>query len=522
MLPVFDIDTTGVVNRIDAVDALQKGEVLSRENLRVIGINAEKRNKKFPGSDRYNSTEVSGGIFLSGYRYYNVNFAVTFLYWWNKGSEGRLYHIDNLGNLTLKETLPVTGYPQPCWAQIKVSGNNLLLFSDGFNDIWSYDGNLDYAWINRDSGVSPVWMEIHLDRVFAFEENSDVLLFAINSTGGGNPTDFDNSTDAGEITVEPSRGSRLQWGILDNETLYLWKNDKICVLEGRTPSEFSIRVPHPDKGTPARHSVIKGESTTFFLADDIEFYSFGGSKGSTQLISYKMAVGGDLSKDLVPIINENRMDEIVACYHDHLYRCSFVESGEVINKLEYFFDTTNKTDGLTRGNNVSCYLIYDKVPPNNKQLLTGRTDAGYMMYQHRGLNWDNNASSPTMSVKIQSAFVKLDQTIMTRVVRVFGNFQVLGAEDLRIRHFIDARNATSDSVEIPIPIQGETKNITNFIRVNAQASVTTRQVMPWARAKALSHSLKIDMDRNNIDLSFSKFQMEIVKKNRKMRKAVGI
>lgn len=528
MLPVTSIDTTGVVNRRGAVDGLKKGEVLSRENLRVIGLEVSERlNKKFNGSDRYNATEVSGGIFLSGYRYYNgdadhVNFAVTFLYWWNRSTEGRLYHIDNHGNVTLKETLPVNGYPQPCWEQVKVSSNNLLLFADGFNGIWSYDGNTDYSWIQRSTAKNPVWMRMHLDRLFAFEENSDSLIYAINVTGGGEVTNFADSTDAGEIVIGPRRGARLQWGEVDSQDLYMWKNDSIWILEGRTPSEFSVRVVHESRGTPARHSVVKTDSTILFLADDFEFYSFGGTQASTQLLSYKMAVSGDFSKDLVAIINKDRMNEVVATYHDHLYRCSIVENGATQNKLEYFYDTTNKTDGLTRDNNVSCYIIYDKTPPDKKQLLTGRTDAGYVMYQHRGLNWDNQAASPTMPLKIQSSFLKLDPTIMVRVKRIYGDFQVLGAEDLLVKHFIDARTADSDSVEIPLQIQGETKNITSFMRMNSQASITSRQVMPWARSKALSHSLKLDFNRKNIDLSFSKFHLEYVPKNRKIRKSVSI
>ena len=460
--------------------------------------------------------------FLSGYRYYNGTFAVTFLYWWDNSLEGRLYHIDNLGNLTLKETLAVSGRPQPCWEQVKVSGNNLLLFSDGFNGIWSYDGNMGYSWTQRNTTVSPVWMKIMLDRLFAFEENSDSLLFAVNVTGGGEPTNFSDSTDAGEIVIGPRRGSRLQWGIIDNETLYLWKNDSIWVLSGGVPSEFAIREIHPARGTAARHSVIKGESTVFFLGDDFEFYSFGGSQESTQLISYKMAVSGDFSKDLNPIINKDRMNQVDATYHDFLYRCSIVETGETIQKLEYFYDTTNKTDGLTRGNNVSCYIIYDKVPPDKKELYTGRSDAGYLMLQHQGLNWDNDATSPTMPVKLQTGFLRLDSIIMTRIRRIYGDFQVLGAEQLKVRHFIDGRNATSDSVEVPLEISGEYKNPTTMIRINSQDSFTSRQVMPWARAKGLSHSLKLDFDRNNIDLSFSKFVIEVVRKQRKLRSAVGV
>lgn len=516
MLPTIEYDLTGVVNRRDSSDTLTKGQVLSRENLVVMGVGEQKTNKKMMGSDRVNPTDI-GGVFLSGYRYYNGNTAITFLYHTDKAGNGTLYHMDNFGNLTNKITLPHIHYPQPCWEEIKVSGANILYFSDGYNGLYSYDGNFDFEWTKTPVELNFVQMVSFLDRLWGFEEDSDTVYFSVN----GDPTNFTDTSDAGAFLVGSKRGAKLQSLAIYLETIFFFKNDSIFVLGGRAPSEFSLREAHPSLGVAARRSVVQVESSIMFLGSDFEFHSFGGTQSSTKFISYNMGISGDFSKDLLPILNKYRMDEVQATYHNFLYRCTLVENGGVLNNLEYIYNSVNETDGLTRGNNVSCYMIYDKLPDIG-QLFTGRSDAGFLMAQYRGLNWDNQATTPTMPIKLQSGFMRVKEVDNYRIRHIWGDFDVLGAEDLTIDHYIDCRIAASDKQTVQLAITGEYKSPTNFIRIASQSAVTSRAILPWGRSKGLSHSFGFDVNRNNLDLSVSRFYADAIIKNRKRSVKVGI
>lgn len=519
MLPLIDIPVTGNINRRDARDQLKKGDVLARENMIVYGIGDAKRLKKHPGSDRYTDTEI-GTIYTTGYRYYSGQTAKTYAF--NNGTK-KLYFVDELGNET--EVLHVPSNPNqvsyPVYETIRVSSNNLMIFSDGFNGLYTYDGNIGNSFTSASGSPNLVDMLEYLDRIFGFEEDSDTLLFSENVTNGGSPTTFSNSTDAGEITVGAKRGSRLLRIVRWLGTVFLFKDDSIWVLEGNTPSTFSVREVVSNLGLGGRRGIAVGRNAIYFVGSDFEVYSFQGTVASLKILTYNVALSGDRTKDLNEIINKYRMGQVSACFHDFLFRLSFVETGETIAKMEYVYNTTNETEFFTRGNNVSCYIVYNKTPDNG-QLVTGRSDVGYLMHQYRGLNWDNQASSPTMPVKLQTAFIKPQNEENTRFKRIFGDFQVLGAEELNINYYLDTRLAKSSSKTITLPIQGETKNLTNFIRTNNQTSISSRSILHWAYAKGQSIMCELDFDRNNIDLSMTKFSLEAIAKNRKRSKYVSI
>jgi len=456
-LPIKEISVIGNINRRDLRDMLKKGDVLARENFIVYGIADAKRLKKTPGSDRYTSAEI-GTTYTSGYRYYNGNVGKTYAY--NDGTK-KLYFIDENGIETSVLDVPaVPGTPSyPCFETIRVSGNNVMLFSDGVNPIYTYDGNIGNTFaVGADITTLPVDMLAYLDRIFAFEENSDVLLGSENVTNGGSPTQFSSATDSFEITIGAKRGSKLMRIVFWLGTVYLFKDDSIWVLEGNTPSSFSVREIVPNLGLAARRGIAVGRNAIYFLGSDFEVYQFQGTVASLKILTYNIALSGDRSKDLNEIINKGRMPQVSATFHDFLFRMSFVETGETVAKMEYLFNTTNETDGFTRGNNVSGYFIYDKTPDFG-ELKTGRSDVGRIMSQYQGLNWDNDASSPTMPVKLQSAFIRPNDINNTRFKRIYGDFQVLGAEDLEIGYYLDTRLAKSDRGTVSMDIQGETKNL---------------------------------------------------------------
>lgn len=510
---ITTVSPTGRINRRDLPNEIADDQALIRENFIVIGAGKAKRLKKHPGSDRLNATAVSTSPFVWGTRYYSkISDRHTFGF-----SGGKIYFIDDNGNSQSAQT-GFSSIAYPCSTQFRVSEQDVLYFSEGISTgMYSYDGNTSYTF-KKEVGVSLnfVGMLAHLDRNFAFEEDSDFLYFSKNLE----PTNFTDSTDAGQIQIGPERGAKIQAIAILNETIYIFKTDSIWVLTGNTPSSFSVQKVSPVLGVAARRSVQNTEAGIIFLGSDFEFYSFGGTIESIKLLSYDLAVGGDFTKDLVPIINRDRMPQVSSVYHNHIYRCSIVENGEVVNNLEYCFNTINETDFITRGNNVACYFVWNRLP-DKQELLTGRADNGYIMYQYRGLNWDNDDTTSTMPIKIQTKFIGSDGPYNMRCRRVWLNSGVLGASDILIQTLVDCRIAQSDATGDTFKTYGEYKGMTNLLRTASQRAITSRNIPRHANAKGQNISFFIDENIRNRDLEFSSFQAEMLLKNRKKNHKVG-
>ena len=76
--------------------------------------------------------------------------------------------------------------------------------------MYSHDGNLSNNFrIETAVTRNFVWMVSFLDRMFAFEEDSEDLYFSANLV----PTDFTNSTDAGLITIGAKGGARAKLAV---------------------------------------------------------------------------------------------------------------------------------------------------------------------------------------------------------------------------------------------------------------------------------------------------------------------
>lgn len=504
---------TGKINRRDKVDELEEDQVLSRENLMVIGTKKRKV-KKVPGSDRYNSSSFTLYPAVWGTRYYTKkNFRKNFFF-----SKGVLNHIDELGNVTaLISTFSPIAYP--CSFEMRVSGNDVLYFSEGINTgMYSYDGNSGNQFNKEDAvTLNFVGAVSFLDRGFAFEEDSENLYFSVNL----NPVNYTDATDAGVIVIGAKRGSKIQQIIVFNETLYIFKTDSIWVLRGRTPSDFAIYEVVSGLGLAARRSLCSTDNALMGLMTDFEVHSFQSSVFDTTLLTYDLALGGDLTKDIVPIINKDRMDQVCATFHNLIYRMSFVENGDIINRLEYCYNKANGIEFLTRGNNVSFYFQYDRFP-DKKELVTGRSDDAYLMFQYRGLNWDNQATSPTMPIKTRTKFYGLQEARNFRVRRIYLNCSVLGAHDLPVNMYIDGRNAKSDSTVDDFETSGEYKSPTTFMRISSQDVITSRMIPRHNNSKCQNFSLEIDENIKDRDLEFSSFEAEIIPKTLKSSKLVGV
>src|SRR3990167_8974620 len=360
---IVEINPVGNLDRRSLPTQVDMTGVLSRENFLVIGANKESLFlKKFPGANRFNST-AAGTTFQSGIRWYTKkDVRRTFTY----NTNGYIYYFDENGNAT--QLIGVfSPLAIPAWEIIRVTDTDILYFSEGVSTgMYSFDGNLDNVF-NKEVAVTLnlVDMVSWLDRLWGFEEDEEALNFSKNLV----PTNFTDSTDAGTVVIGAKRGSKIQKIIVLNDYLYIFKQDSIWRIIGRTPNEFQVEIVHDSLGLAARWSLALVEGGLIFLGSDYEVYSFGGTKESTKMLTYNIALGGDLTKDLNPIINVTKMDNVRAIYHNKLYRMAFTESTLTTNNMEYIYNAVNEKDSFTRGFNVSCYIPFTRYPDKQELLV---------------------------------------------------------------------------------------------------------------------------------------------------------
>ena len=511
---IISISPVGNIDRRNLVTLGKSEDVLSRENLAVIGINKdERRVRKMAGSDRYNTTSVGSLPVTSIFRYYSgASLRKNFFY-----AGGYLYFIDESGTATqILGFFSLNAYPT--FLQFKVSGSNIAYFMEGVSTgMYSYDGNIGNSW-TKETAVTLNFVDAvgFLDRMFAFEEDSEDLYFSKNLE----PTNFTDSTDAGVITIGAKRGSKLQRIMVgDDSNLYIFKTDSVWVLLGKTPSEFTVQELNPSMGLAARRSLQKVNQGFVGLMSDYEIHSMTGTQ--FKLLTYNVALSGDLTKNLIPIINMDKMDSICSTYHNFLYRMSFTENGETVNDMEYCFNTINETEFFTRGNKVGAYLVYDRVP-DKKELVTGRSDEGRLMKQYHGLNWDNQATSPTMSIKTKTKFMGLGKPRNFRVRKAWLNSGVLGARPVPIRTYVDARNATSDSTQEDMQVYGESKGNITLLKIASQDAITSRQIPYHNNGKGQNVAFEISESIPDFDFEIVSFDAEIIGRSLKRNAKVGI
>jgi len=506
--PVGNIDRRSLVTQGNSTS------VLYRENLMVIGSKEEDRFiKKHSGSDRYNATSVGSYPAVSPFRYYGSgNIRKNFFF-----SGGKVYFIDEHGNTSEVLTFfNVNAYP--VFVEAQVSSNRIVYFSEGVNTgMYSHDGNISNTW-QKETAVQLNLVDavMFLDRLVGFEEDSEDLYLSKNLE----PTNFTDSTDAVVITVGAKRGSKLQKVMVgDDDNLYIFKTDSTWVLEGKTPAEFRIREINPSLGLAARRSLRKGATGMVGLMSDYEVYSFDGQ--NFKLLTYNVALSGDHTKDLLPIINRDRMDQVAACYHNFTYRMSFVEEGQTVNNMEYCFDSISETEYFTRGNKVASYLVYDRIPDKN-ELKTGRSDGGRMMHQFRGRNFDNQETNATMSIRLKTKFNGLGQARNFRVRKVWLNCGVLGARPINVRTYVDARNALSDASSSSMETFGEYKSPISAIKIASQDAITSRNIPLHNKSKGQSVAFEINDQIPDLDFQMMSFECSIISKNEKRNHKVGV
>lgn len=86
---------------------------------------------------------------------------------------------------------------------------------------------------------------------------------------------------------------------------------------------------------------------------------------------------------------------------------------------------------------------------------------------------------------------------------------------------MDGRTALSDSTSDNFDIEGETKTVAGM-RIQSQSAVTSRQIPRHGNAKGQSFSLLIDETLSNFETEFSSFDVQLIGKNMKRNRRVGV
>ena len=124
-----------------------------------------------------------------------------------------------------------------------------------------------------------------------------------------------------------------------------------------------------------------------------------------------------------------------------------------------------------------------------------------------------------MPVKLQTGFVT--KGIQNkRFLKIWMDTHGGSAQDIPINYYLDTRLSTKSTENMNG--QGETNAITTMIRLKEQRHVTSRGVLKRGNAKGQSISLEINLDIVDRDITFGNFHIDLIVKEKKRSKKVGV
>ena len=448
---------TGGLNLVDPEHKLREGQVRVSQNF----IARNNKVTKIGGTTRYNATAVSGNITWAE-RYYGRTTDGTEIKKAFAFANGTIYVGDDVaGSLASSQGAFQTGtYPES--EVIQVSGRSLMFFfNEGLDVPYTYDGNESNSW--QKSAITYKFVQgiLWLDRLWAFEKNSNQLYYSKTLY----PDNFTDTTDAGSILIGQQE-STIVGLVLYGDYLYIFKENSIYYIEGRTPTEFAVRVVNPFLGCNSRLSIINVETAVVFLGSDNELYSFRGTQASTR----------NVTKDLnfKDLLNKNKVKTVACGYHDDLLRVSYepsiVESTTVYNSDEIIAPVLEpNSDELprwshSRGANISRYSVWNRFGDKN-ELVTGRSDLGCLMYHNRGKNFDGK----TIEVKLRSRSIVFAEGYNARISHYNITAKPVGDYAIDFRTYLNGRLADFSSNQFNMKGEIIGRGLINFsnqVRMN--------------------------------------------------------
>ena len=434
-------------------------------------IDLDGRTNIFTGASRYNNTGVSGTgrwgkriYYESGTDKKREQFAII---------GNKMYKGDDLGALTqvtisqdLGLSFESAGYPLSTTVKVAQTVSTFLVDGKYF---YKFSGNLAGDWerlpIKTDidgNNIEPIAIAEYLDVTWVLVKNKNILLGSNNL----NPEVFNGATTSVLIELPPGNGGYPQNLIVHpNGYLYVIHRDYIVPVTGSSPATFAVR---PGDfihgfGTDAPRSVIKvGDDIGFINSRDHEFYLL--NDRSTPL-SYPIKLGGR--------VNPFQVQSAVATLDSELncIRISFWPTGGVRNSKEVIYSIAEqKWCGETDGRNISFYSQWDG-ENDDGEMITGRSDVGYLMKEDESINFDSNA----IHFKWVSADYLISQDEDVQFETFYIDARPTGNHTIDFNYYVDSMNA--DPGVDNTNMQGDITVLGN-IDISNQ-SIFTNRILPW-------------------------------------------
>ncbi len=422
---------------------------------------------------------------------------------------GKLWVIDDNAQTAteIKDQLKSNGYPKH-W--LFKRGEQVFLYLVDGENLYKFDGNNDNRFEKvkvEDSGglpVNPIDIIEHKDRLCLI---SKAYLFI---SANLSPDTFDSATDSIQIIVGSGKGENLALGKI-GDNLFILNTEGIFVLAGDVISAlaatFEVRLVDERKIIAGR-SAVKVERAIIFLADDLNLWSFNGS--SSEKLSH--------SEKLEDFINPKRiyLYKAIAHYYYNYYMLSFVETGEIDNKIEVWYDTIEGKIDFVRSRNVGCYMSADPTIEET-YLQIGSSNRGYILQVGRGKLFDGNA----ITTRLATRDITVKKGHNVRFTAFYPEFEPVGDRNIIFNYLLDGRlSDLSGNANFTQNLSGEVKKL-GQISIKNQSQFIDRIRPKINYAKGASIAFYIQDLTGNLEPNFIGMGIDYIDKGQKKSKRVG-
>lgn len=447
----------------------------------------DKKIKKVGGTEAYNSALLPAKVSWL-YRTYHKRADDTFTKVLFAFSNGKIYSGADVDGTFTERKAGFDVDSIPTTLTIQVSGNSVMYFFSGEDEVVKYDGNGSYQFeetdLNADLGRTIESGVVHLDRAWYVSKLSSFLCYSTTLR----PEDL--VTDAGDIIVGQETDSIIRRVVIGaGEQLYVFKNNSIWGLYGRTPSTFEFRQITSKYGLACKRGIYPVAGGFVFLNEfDKELYFFGGTESSITPLTEETI-------RLRNILDTVQIDNIDMTVHDGLFRMAFKHKDDSIYQDRELVYPLNdpRPDGLpkwsmTKGAKILSYALLQQ-QGDQDILMSGRSDTGKAMYHNREIDFDDTA----IETIVRSPSVVASESNQVR----FNGFWVKGKpgstqKTVEFRYYLDARHSTGDTR--PLDTAGETRTI-GEIHLSLQDLFNNRIIPMWAYSKG--NSIEFEIYDNN-------------------------
>jgi len=464
----------------------------------------DKKIKKVGGTNTYNTTALSHNIpwVKRSYHLIGDNTFVSRTFVFNNGTF--YYGNDATGALTSC----LTGFNAlsiPLDFTFQVSGNSILYVFNGLDTPYYYDGNGSYQWYKSGLPADILAGAEHLDRAFFIKRNSSFLSYSETITPEEIEDEIIVGNDRDGVNLAIVRGA--------DESFYVFKNNAIYQLYGRTPSTFQMRIVTDKYGLTSKRAICAvGGGFIFQNQFDKELYFFSGNESSIQPLTEQ-----EVRLREIMNLTTDALDRSCMTVHDGLFRFSFqsFDSEFDYNNAEIIYPITEpQPNGLPKwsyikGSNVLSYSVWAQQGDKN-ELVTGRSDIGKIVYHNRGHDFDGNA----IETKVRTAeIVGSDEHIMR-----FSGFYIKAKPSSAtvsstFRYYLNGREA--ERGEHSLSMKGETRTIGNvYIQ---KGNIFNDRINPFVGySRGTSISFEVQDYANGTDLELYSITFN-AQKRRKIR-----